>query len=180
MKTKRRQVLRRKSFIVLSALFTTGFGIMALGFGVSMTGGMPPQGALAVMAACLGVIAFCRRITGSRIVLGQHVLSVVNPVFTYNVPYRYVAKVTSDPRGNLVVTTRDAVDIRPVGFAGSLIDHFVGSTDRAVAELKAALAEPRDLRGDSRPVRQWTRSWVADGCAAGMLVCIVLAGFASA
>lgn len=49
-----------------------------------------------------------------------------------------------------------------------------------MAELKAALAEPRDLRGDSRPVRRWTRSWVADGCTAGMLVCIVLAVFANA
>lgn len=38
---KRRQVLHRTSFVVLSALFTTGFGIMALGFAVSMLGGVP-------------------------------------------------------------------------------------------------------------------------------------------
>ncbi|WP_406181755.1 hypothetical protein [Streptomyces sp. NBC_01006] len=161
--------------MVLSAIVTTGFGVMTLGFGVSMTAGWPPQGALAVMAACLGAIAFCRRITGARVVLDQQGVIIVNPVFTYEIPYRYVSKVESDRRGSLVITTREAVEIRPLGFAGSIIDHFVGSTETAVAKIKAALAERRDLRGSSHPVRRFTRPWVADACAIGTVVCVVLA-----
>ncbi|MFE5556179.1 hypothetical protein [Streptomyces sp. NPDC056544] len=33
---------------------------------------------------------------------------MVNPVFTHDVPYRYVAKVESDDRGTLTVTTTQA------------------------------------------------------------------------
>ncbi|MBT2480491.1 hypothetical protein [Streptomyces sp. ISL-94] len=44
--------------------------------------------ALVAMAACLGVTALIRRIAGSRIVFGQEVVTVVNPVFTDDSPYR--------------------------------------------------------------------------------------------
>ncbi|MFF4104913.1 hypothetical protein [Streptomyces sp. NPDC001903] len=156
-------------------LFTALFGGAALVIGVVMASDGLDRAALEVMAACLGVVAFCRRITGSRIVLDRRGVTIVNPVFTYEVPYRYVARVENDRRGNLVVTTSQAVEISSVGYAGSIIDNFVGSTDKAVAQIKAALAERRDLRGDAAPVRRWTRAWVADVCTVGMVVCVVLA-----
>ncbi|MET9687513.1 hypothetical protein ABZY81_03425 [Streptomyces sp. NPDC006514] len=80
------------------------------------------------------------------------------------------------PTGTLIVTTTQAVEIGAFGFAGSLIDNFVGSTDRAVAQINARRAERRDLRGTSSTVRRYTRAWVADISSAAMLVCIVLAG----
>ncbi|MFF3618435.1 hypothetical protein [Streptomyces sp. NPDC002467] len=168
-------MLRRKSFIALSLIFTVLFGGFVLGAWVSMAGRGPDADALTVMAVCLGGIAFIRRITGSHVVLGRKVLSVVNPVFTHDVPYRYVARVEADTGGNLVITTTQAVEIAAFGFAGSIIDQFVGSTDRTVARIKAGLAERRDLRGNDRTVRRFTRAWIADGCTVGMLVCGALA-----
>lgn len=168
-------MLHRKSFIALSLMFTVLPGGFVLGARASMACRVPDSDTLTVMAVCLGGIAFIRRITGSRVVLGQKVLSVVNPVFTHDVPYRYVARVEADSGGNLVITTTQAVEIAAFGFAGSIIDHFVGSTDRAVAQIKAGLAERWDLRGNSRTVRRFTRAWMADGCTVGMLACIALA-----
>ncbi|MFJ8013789.1 hypothetical protein [Streptomyces sp. NPDC096339] len=175
MKTQSRKVLRRKSFMAMSALFTTGIGVFAVGVGVSIAVRGPDSDALGVVAVCLGMIAFIRRITGSRIVLGEKVLSVVNPVFTHEIPYRYVASVAADSGGNLIITTSQAADIAAFGFAGSFIDHFVGSTDQTVTQIKARLAEERDLRGDSRTVRRYTRAWVADSCTVGMLVLFAIA-----
>ncbi|WP_405787589.1 hypothetical protein [Streptomyces sp. NBC_01367] len=172
---ERRTVLRRKSFVVLSVVFTTLLGAFALVAWLSMAGNGPDEDALSVMAAMLGGMAFIRRIAGSRIVLDEKGVSVVNPVFTHDVPYRYVAKVESDDGGTLTVTTTQAVEIGAFGFAGSLIDHFVGSTDRAVAQINARRAERRDLRGKSPVARRYTRAWVADICSVAMLVCIVLA-----
>ncbi|MFB6581546.1 hypothetical protein ACFCYC_29775 [Streptomyces sp. NPDC056402] len=93
---ERRTVLRRKSFVVLSLFFTTLLGAFALVAWVSMAGSGPDEDALSVMAATLGGTAFIRRIAGSRIVLDEKGVSVVNPVFTHDVPYRYVAEVESD------------------------------------------------------------------------------------
>ncbi|MFB6613241.1 hypothetical protein ACFCV9_03285 [Streptomyces sp. NPDC056367] len=100
---------------------------------------------------------------------------VVNPVFTHDIPYRHVANVAADSGGNLVIITSQAVEIGAFGFGGSLVDHVVGSTDRAVSQIKAGISERRDLRGDSRTVRRFTRAWVADGCTVGMLVLFALA-----
>lgn len=63
------------------------------------------------------------------------------------------------PAGCLIITTTQAVEIAAFGFAGSIIDHFVGSTDLA----------------NSRTVRRFTRAWTADGCTLGTLVCVALA-----
>ncbi|WP_327384818.1 hypothetical protein [Streptomyces sp. NBC_01207] len=158
----------------MSLFFTTLLGAFFLVAWLSMAGNGPDKDALSVMAATSGGMAFIRRIAGSRIVLDEKGVSVVNPVFTHDVPYRYVAKVESADGGTLTVTTTQAVEIGALGFAGSLIDHFVGSTDRAVAQINARRAERRDLRGKSPVVRRYTRAWVADICSVAMLVCVVL------
>ncbi|MFI8390693.1 hypothetical protein [Streptomyces sp. NPDC085540] len=173
--SERHTVLRRRSSVALSLGFTTLLGAFFLVAWVSMAGNGPDKDALSVMAATSGGMAFIRRIAGSRIVLDEQGVSVVNPVFTHDVPYRYVAKVESDDGGTLIVTTTQAVEIGAFGFSGSLIDNFVGSTDRAVAQINARRAERRDLRGKSPVVRRYTRAWVADICGVGMLVCMALA-----
>ncbi|MGW7177873.1 hypothetical protein [Streptomyces xanthophaeus] len=168
-------MLRRKTFAALSLLFTVLLGAFVLGALVSMVDRGLDKDALTVMAAMLGGIAFIRRIAGSRIVLEHKSVSVVNPLFTHDVPYRCVAKVASDSGGSLIITTTNAVEIGAFGFAGSITDRFVGSTDRAVAQIAARVAERRRLSGNSPTVRRYTRAWVADGCTVAMLVCIVLA-----
>ncbi|MFK0016358.1 hypothetical protein [Streptomyces sp. NPDC091027] len=159
----------------MSLLFTALLGAFFLLAWVSMAGSGLDKDALSVMAAMLGGIAFIRRITGARIVLDEKGVSVVNPVFTHDVPYRYVAKVGSDKGGTLTITTTQAVEIGAFGFTGSIVDNFVGSTDRAVAQINARLAERRDLRGKSPTVRRYTQAWVADICSIAMTVCIALA-----
>lgn len=172
---ERPTALRRKTFAVLSLVFTTLPGAFFLLAWVSMAGSGPDKDALSVMAAMLGGVAFIRRITGARIVLDEEGVSVVNPLFTHDVPYRYVAKVRSDNGGTLTITTTQAAEIGAFGFTGSVVDNFVGSTDRAVAQINARLAERRGLRGKYPTVRRYTQAWVADICSIAMLVCIALA-----
>ncbi|MEU9716555.1 hypothetical protein [Streptomyces sp. NPDC047976] len=171
----RRKVLRRKVFVVLSSLFTVLLGAFALGAWASMVASGTDADALEVMAACLGGIAFIRRITGSRIILRQSVVSVVNPVFTYDIPSRSVARVEIDSGGNLIISTTQGLKVEAFGFAGSITDHFVGSAGRAASQIQEWIAERRDMSLAPHAVRRYTRAWVADGCIAGMLFCLAIA-----
>jgi hypothetical protein len=103
-------------------------------------------------------------------------MSVVNPVFTHEVPYRCVASVDSDEGGGLLITTTQADRISAFGFAGSVTDALVGSTDKTVARIRTELKERRAASGQGAAVvRRLTRAWVADACTFGMFVCFVLA-----
>ncbi|MFK0050486.1 hypothetical protein ACIQU4_41590 [Streptomyces sp. NPDC090741] len=170
--------------MAFSAIVTFGFGVAVLGMGISMLpGGETPGGLdpslLTGMAIFLGMIAFVRRIAESRVILGRQRVTVVNPLFTYDIPCRHVAKVAADQNGNPVITTLQAVEIQPLGFAGSILDHFVGSSDKAVAVIKAIMAGHR-TGDDALPVRRPTRAWVTDGCVLMALVCCLLIPIASA
>ncbi|MFJ6935481.1 hypothetical protein [Streptomyces sp. NPDC101132] len=167
--------MRRKVFVTLSSLFTVLLGGFVLVAWVSMPGGGGDVDALTVMAACLGGIAFIRRITGARVVLREALVSVVNPVLTYDVPFRCVAKVEVDSGGTLLITTTQGTEIAAFGFAGSITDHFVGSSSRAVDQIKSWAVERRHQSGGARTGRRYTRAWLADGCAVGMLLCAGLA-----
>lgn len=159
------KVLRRGSFRVMSWSFTGLFGAATVGAIAILTNGLR-SGPMIGVAASLGVIALSRRICGSRIVLRDSVATVINPLLTYTVPYRAIARVAVDSGGTLIVVTCDGNEIHATGFAGSIIDSLVGSTDRAVGEFEKRL---KLGKGDQKAEvsRAFTISWVADFCAAG-------------
>ncbi|WP_162602630.1 hypothetical protein [Streptomyces spongiicola] len=165
-----KKTLRRRSFVALSWIMTIPFGMVSFGAAVSMSDGVDVD-AFAVMAACLGVIAVARRILGSRITLGESELAIVNPVVTYTVPYGMIAAVSGGTGGTLTILTRQADEIHSTGFGGSLIDHFVGSTDRAVEQIKCRLKHRPKHSGKDDMQRRFTVAWFADTCGVGALFC---------
>ncbi|WP_410537920.1 hypothetical protein [Streptomyces sp. KL2] len=129
----------------------------------------------------LGTVVFIRRIAESRIVLGRETLTVVNPLRTYEVSYTAVSRVGSDGGGTLTVETVDGEVVQSTGFGGSLVDHFVGTTGRAVERIRLRLPErPRGYRKKLPPAppvrRRMTRSWPTDIFLAATVVCAVCAG----
>ncbi|WP_162600166.1 hypothetical protein [Streptomyces sp. CS131] len=116
------------------------------------------------VAACLGTIVLTRRIGTARIILGKSELKVVNPVFTYWVPYRLVMDVDTSTDGTLTVHTTEGEEIHSTAFGGSLLDHFIGSSDRAVARIKETVRQRRSPRTEAQARRTLTVSWIADFC----------------
>ncbi|MEW2071108.1 hypothetical protein [Streptomyces sp. NPDC007346] len=173
------RVLRRRSFRVLSlgvlALFAGG---AAIGFADGLNGN---RDGLMAAALLLTLGSLCYRVTHSRIHADETSLTVVNPLFGYEVPYAAVQRIGANPSGSLIVLPKEsAADTEDegylaVGFAGSLLDRAFGTTDKAVAELKKHRTKGRKLPGADGPVR---RVLVADIVADGMLV--VAAGCAAA
>ncbi|MGW8489958.1 hypothetical protein [Streptomyces sp. NPDC055886] len=138
-----------------------------------------PRGPLSGVAACLGTITLTRRIGTSRIVLGKSALKVVNPVFTYRVPYRLVTNVDTSRDGTLTVHTIEGEEIHSTAFGGSLLDHFIGTSDRAVARIKETVRQRRSPRTQGPSRRTITVSWIADFCLLGTIGVAVAALLAS-
>ncbi|MFE6699883.1 hypothetical protein [Streptomyces sp. NPDC057718] len=180
MKEKIREsvVLRRTSFVVLSwsAMALMSFIAAAA---ASMVSADDARGPLSGVAACLGTMVLVRRILASRIVLGDSELKVVNPVFTYQIPYRLVVEVDTSKDGTLTVHTSEGEEIYSTAFGGSLLDHFVGSSDRAVARIKETVRQRRSPRTEAQARRTLTVSWVADFCLLGTIGVAVAALLAS-
>ncbi|WP_432077908.1 hypothetical protein [Streptomyces sp. YPW6] len=49
-------------------------------------------------------------------------------------------------------------------FGGSLLDHFTGSSDRAVARIEEIVRQRRGPRTEEQSRRTITVSWIADFC----------------
>ncbi|MEU2432915.1 hypothetical protein ABZ611_26080 [Streptomyces sp. NPDC007861] len=174
-----RVVLRRKSFPVLSWTIMIVLGAFAVAAAGSIESGAA-RGPLIGVAACLGTIALVRRILCSRIVLGKISLKVVNPVFTYELPYRLVAQVKTATNGTLTVDMVDGHEVYATAFGGSLLDHFVGSSEKAATRLQEAVRQRRGRLGVGVSARRTlTVSWIADLCtlgAVGVLIAAIAVG----
>ncbi|MDH2409693.1 hypothetical protein ACG5V6_24700 [Streptomyces chitinivorans] len=132
-------------------------------------------------AAMFGTVVFIRRIAESRIVLGRETLTMVEPLMTYEVHYAAVSRVGSDG-GTLMVETTDGEVLHSMGFGGSLVDHFVGTTDKAVERIRLRLpGRPQGHRKTEAPPappvrRRVTRSWPTDIFLAATVICAACAG----
>ncbi|MCX4674041.1 hypothetical protein OG413_01680 [Streptomyces sp. NBC_01433] len=173
---KKEKTLRRLSFRILSVVVTAIFLAVSAGAAISLQTGINYD-AFGVMALCLGVVGMSRRILGSRVVLDRSTLTVINPVFTYIIPRSLVGGVNVASNGTLSIITRSGREIEATGFGGSLVDHFVGSTEKAVSEINVHLnSRPRagsdSSAGESRHL---SRAWVADACTVSALACGLVA-----
>ncbi|MEV7683059.1 hypothetical protein AB0O64_31590 [Streptomyces sp. NPDC088341] len=172
-------VLRRVSYVILSLLFTIGFGVAScygVFLGVSTEAGEPFGGA----SAGLGAIFLARRIWESKISLDRSRLVVVNPVRTYEIPYRQIASVEKDGSGGLVITTRQGLVVVSTGFAGSLIELFMKTTDRALERIFPYVKRNTGKSGAEKVVVRFTFSRIGDCCLALSLLCAVVAGILGA
>lgn len=98
---------------------------------------------------------------------------MVNPLFSHFVLYRDIVRV--DDTSSLVLVTNSGDEVSAVAFGGSVIDHFVGSTSRASERVRERVKRARKVSGlnSSRTI---TRSWIADACILGSLVCGAMSG----
>ncbi|MER8073795.1 hypothetical protein ABTZ59_36865 [Streptomyces sp. NPDC094034] len=159
----------------MSWTFTLAFGMAAIGLTVSLTYGLR-GGPLAGVAVSLGMITIAHRIWGSRILLEESSLTIVNPLVTYTIPYKMITNVTSSGNGTLTIATRQGIEIRSTGFGGSIIDHFVGSTERAAKRVTTRLKRQHRESEQVMMTTRFTVVWIADLCAVGALTCATVAG----
>lgn len=176
--TRNAIVLRRSSFVVLSWTLSAAMAFLAALAAEDVASGAA-RGPLTGIAACLGTIVLVRRIGTSRIVLGESEPKVVNPVSTYRIPYRLVTEVDTSQDGTLTIHTSEGGEIYSVAFGGSLLDHFVGSSDRAVARIKESVRQRRSPRTEEQSRRTLTVSWIADFCLLATICVAVWALLAS-
>jgi hypothetical protein len=169
-----KKTLRRTSYRILSWTSTLAFGLAALGVGLSMADGLQ-SGPLTGVTVTLGVVALVRRIWGSKIILDKSTIAVVNPIFTYTIPARDVLKVEASSGGTLSIQTIHGDLIPSAGFAGSLIDHMVGSTIRAIDQVNEYVARTRHSQSNLIATRRVSTSRLADMCTVGAVVCAIAA-----
>ncbi|MGW1298159.1 hypothetical protein [Streptomyces sp. NPDC002533] len=167
-------VLRRVSFVALSWTIVAVMAfIAAAAANLAISGDAP--GPLSGVAAALGTIVLTRRIMASRIVLEKSELKVVNPLITYRIPYHLVMEVDTSQGGTLTVHTFEGEEIYATAFGGSLLDHFIGSSDRAAARIKEIVRQRRSPRTEAQARRTLTVSWIADFCLLGAICAAVWA-----
>ncbi|MEU6756944.1 PH domain-containing protein [Streptomyces sp. NPDC046685] len=153
------RVLRRRSFRGL-ALFVLAFfgGGAALPVAAALSSG--EAGPMFGAAVILGLGSLAYRVTRSRVHIGETSLTVVNPLFSHEVPYGAIRRIEGNRAGSLIVLPKDgAADTEGsgylvVGFAGSLLDRKFKTSDKAAAELKKRRHKGRHLPGADGPVRR--------------------------
>ncbi|GAA1377357.1 PH domain-containing protein [Streptomyces beijiangensis] len=169
------EVLRRKSYPAMSWVCTLFFGI--LGCAVAGLTTRTSGGPLAGSATAFIAVTVARRILGSRIILGDRV-TVVNPLITYRMPYRAIREVSTNRSGTLTLMGADGEPVYASAFGGSLLDSFVGSTDRAVERINAARRAGTSRRtepGATVKNHGMTHAWTADVFLALAIACAVAA-----
>lgn len=161
-------VLRRISFVVLCWTMMAAMAFTAAAAASVVTSGNA-SGPLSGVVAALGTIALIRRIGASRVILGKSELKMVNPLFTYRIPYHHVMEADTSGGGTLTVRTFDNEEFYSAGFGGSLLDHFIGSSGRAAERINETVRKRRVPRTEEQPRRTLTISWIADLCLFGAI-----------
>ncbi|MFE9559348.1 hypothetical protein ACFYOD_38725 [Streptomyces sp. NPDC006703] len=169
----RSKALRRKSTLILSWVFTLCFGFA--GLLIAEVNSWEHSGPMSGTAACFGTVALARRVWGSRIVMAGQ-LVIVNPVFTYRIPYRSIRNVSANDRGSLIVQETNENFLYASAFSGSLIDMLTGSTDRAVKSINEYRHATSLPESSTSSVRTVTRAWSADAFLVAAIACAVYAG----
>ncbi|MFE7566777.1 hypothetical protein ACFU76_07395 [Streptomyces sp. NPDC057539] len=168
-KSPRAEVLRRRSFRIISWIFTLFFGTAAVGLTISLAYDLSSE-TLTGAAVSLGILTVVHHICGSRILLNQSSLTIVNPFFTHIVPYKLIADVTPGGDGTLTIVTRQGDEIRCTAFGGSIIDHFVGSTERAAERIQIRLKRKHRNAEHLTINKRFTVAWTADLCTVGAII----------
>ncbi|MFD4374324.1 hypothetical protein [Streptomyces sp. NPDC058486] len=172
--TKSKMVLRRRSLLVFSMLFTLVIlvilaDVMAEGWGDIKREDLQ---AASLMLEMLFVIW---RFAGSRILLLGSTVKIVNPLLTYTVPVGSVRSIASSQ--GLSLATSDGREINSMAFGRSLIDHFVGTSTKAADRIERHVRRRRNGRAGGVVERALTWEWRADVFALAGVACLVASMF---
>ncbi|KAF4408919.1 hypothetical protein [Streptomyces lycii] len=92
-----------------------------------------------VLAVFCTVTAVIRRITSCRVVLVPGQVLIENPLSSYVIPVEFISEVEMSSGGGLKIETFRGEKIRPLVFAGSVIDAYFKTTERAIVEIRRML-----------------------------------------
>lgn len=127
----------------------------------------------AAMFICVAVI---RRFSSCRIVVWQDGLSIVNPIRTHDVLYESVSSVRGNGSSGMTIRLAGGIEIHPVAFSGSFIDHFVRSVEKNAKQVNSLMP----YKEKAKPVGfglRWTWCTSAD-VATAIAASSLLVGFA--
>ncbi|WP_188271185.1 MULTISPECIES: PH domain-containing protein [unclassified Streptomyces] len=123
-------------------------------------------------AGVIGRVAHC------KVVLDDTALTVVNFFRTHRVPREAIREVAVADGGTLEIRLGEDRVVPVFAFGGSVIDHFRGTSERALQEIDAwrrsTPSEGTILPAD--PQVRWTRCRSADLCLASAVVLAVSGG----
>ncbi|MFJ6604097.1 hypothetical protein [Streptomyces lydicus] len=123
------------------------------------------------LTASFATIFLVQRICRSRVLILQDEICVVNAVFKYSVARSAVAQVFVDIGGNLKLKTASGEEVYVAAYSGSLIDHFVGSSDRAAKRIRQYVKMKTATSRDSAVRRGLAISWLSDIWLVAAVIC---------
>ncbi|WP_158795056.1 hypothetical protein [Streptomyces sp. NRRL S-337] len=132
-----------------------------------------PNKAEVGLTASFATIFLVQRVCRSRVLIFQDEVCVVNAVFKYSVARSAVAQVFVDLGGNLTLETTGGEEVYVAAYSGSLIDHFVGSSDRAAKTIRQHVKMKTATSRDSAVRRGLAISWLSDIWLVAAVICAV-------
>lgn len=162
--------LRRKSPRILQWLFS-GLLLFLAALVVERMGFHGPNKAEVGLTASFATIFLIQRIFRTRVLIFQDEVCVVNAVFKYSVARSAVAQVLVDIRGNLKLKTTSGEEIYVAAYSGSLIDHFVGSSERAAEAIRQHVKMKTAAPRDSAVRRKIAFSWLSEVWLVAAVIC---------
>ncbi|QID39439.1 PH domain-containing protein [Streptomyces albus] len=165
-------VLRRRMWPVFVGIVVPGLGIamIAAVWNVTAVNGFRTgwQG-IPVYLAGVGVIV---RVACCRVELRETTLLVVNPLRTHTIPKSAIRDVSVNEGGTLGVWIDEEQEIQCYAFGGSLIDHFLGTSDKAERTIERWRSSGGAAsKSEATPRVSWTLCPPAD---VAILLCIVI------
>ncbi|MBQ0983535.1 hypothetical protein KBZ10_03110 [Streptomyces sp. F63] len=157
------RILRRRSWPIIFGILVVGLGV-GMSFAVlkvsSMSGFRTGWQGVPIYLALAGVSG---RIANCKVVLREADLLVINPLRTHTIPLGLIGGASVSDDGTLEVRIDEYRKIPAFAFGGSLIDHYVGSSEGAKRKID-------DWLDSRRPVSEvkttllvrWTRCTPAD------------------
>lgn len=131
----------------------------------------------------LGLAGALGRGASIKVILHEETLTVVNYFRTYNIPANAIRDVEVDNNGNLRIYLHKELRLRTLGrmsnvyvtaFAGSLMDHFRGTSDKTKQTIREWLSFARTPGGEHAAVQvSWTWCRYAD---AALILCAITIG----
>ncbi|MEE4420654.1 hypothetical protein [Streptomyces bugieae] len=162
--------LRRKSQRILQWFFSVL--LLALAALVAKRMGFNgPNKAQVGLTASFATVFLIQRIFRTRVLISQDEVCVVNAVFKYSVTRDAIAQALIDAQGNLKLKTTAGEEVYIAAYSGSLIDHYVGSADRAAEVIRQRLKAKPTASRNSTVRRRIAMSWLSEIWLAGAVIC---------
>ncbi|WP_164492898.1 hypothetical protein [Streptomyces lydicus] len=165
-------MLRRKSQRILQWFFSmlllalAALVVKKMGFG-------GPNKAQVGLTASFATIFLVQRISRARVLISYGEVCVINAIFKYNVALGVVAQVVIDNRGNLKLKVAGGEEIYAAAYSGSLIDHYVGSSDRAAQAIRQHAKKQTTAPHDSVVRRRLAVSWLSEIWLVAAAICAI-------